>query len=195
MAVEFTYAEGATPLDPDEVAGLIPESVTTVAQLNVFEAENILHAVNWLGSGRPKEVLDDGFLRALRGRMFGNTWRWAGGYRHSEKNIGIAPERISVAVRNLVEDFRVQVEAKAVPIDELAARFHHRLVAIHPFANGNGRHARLAADLLLEQHGAPVFTWGAADLVAAGPVRQAYIAALQAADAKDFSKLFAFVRT
>lgn len=195
MGLVIAYAPGATPLDPDELGGLIPNTVSTHGQLNAFEAGNIEAALEWLDRARRQPILDDVFLRELHRRMFDRTWRWAGKYRRSEKNIGIAPERISVAVRELAENYRAQIEAKVAPADEIAARFHHHLVWIHAFPNGNGRHARMATDLLLERLGVPRFTWGAGDLVSDGGVRSAYISALRAADNNQFDPLFRFVRS
>ena len=139
--------------------------------------------------------MDDKFVRDLHKRTFGRTWRWAGQYRASEKNIGIAPESIAVNLRNLVEDIRAQLDAKAFHIDELAVRFHHRLTVIHPFANGNGRHARLMIDIFLRRHGVELFTWGNEELTHDGGARSRYIDALRAADNHDYHALIAFVRS
>lgn len=193
MALTPGQPPGATPLDPDEAAALLPASLTTQEMLNNWEAENILEAESWLATRARVDVLDERFIRALHARMFGRTWRWAGTFRTSGKNIGIAPELIAPAIRDLVLDVRAQVAAKAMPVEEIAARFHHRLTRIHPFANGNGRHARLVTDLLLRQLGAAPFTWGRGDLVHAGEVRSAYIAALRAADDHDLNPLLAFL--
>lgn len=193
MALKPDQPPGATPLDPDEIAGLIPAAVTTQEQLNLWESENILAAEAWVAGLRRMDVLDDAFVRTLHRRMFDRTWRWAGTFRMTEKNIGIAPEAIAPALRNLLEDVRMQVATKAMPAEEIAARFHHRLTRIHPFANGNGRHARMTTDLLLRQLGVEPFAWGRGDLVHAGDERSAYVAALRAADARDFAPLFAFL--
>lgn len=127
--------------------------------------------------------------------MFGRTWKWAGKFRDSDKSVGIAKERINVDLHNLCEDAKAQIQRKSYPPDEIAWRFHHRLVLIHPFPNGNGRHARLATDLLLEKilH-RPAFTWGGMNGVPEGSVRKAYLGALQAADKGDYGKLAEFVR-
>jgi Fic-DOC domain mobile mystery protein B len=187
---------GATPLDPDESAGLLPGHITTREQLDEWEAENILEGQRWAaGAARRRDILDDAFLRELHRRMFGRTWKWAGTYRSTEKNIGVAPARIAEEVRQLLENARAQIAAKVAPIDEAAARFHHRLVWIHPFPNGNGRHARLLTDLLLATNGAGPFTWGRGDLEHAGEARERYLAALRAADTRDFAPLLAFVRS
>ena len=127
--------------------------------------------------------------------MFGETWKWAGDFRLTEKTIGIAPHEISVALHNLLEDVKTQLQCKAYPLDEIAARLHHRMVYIHPFPNGNGRHSRLMADLLLVARGAARFTWGGKNIATAGDARKQYIFALQAADDKDNGPLLAFVRS
>lgn len=186
---------GTTPLDPDESAGLLPGHIATREQLDEWEAENILEGQRWAaGAARRSDILDDIFLRELHRRMFGRTWKWAGAYRSTDKNIGVAPARIAEEVRQLLENTRAQLAGKVAPIDEIAARFHHRLVWIHPFPNGNGRHARLLTDLLLAANGAEPFTWGRGDLEHAGEARERYLAALRAADARDFAPLLAFVR-
>ena len=187
---------GATPLDPDECAGLVPGHIATREQLDEWEAENILAGERWAaGAAKRRQILDDAFLRELHRRMFARTWKWAGSYRATEKNIGIAPERVAVEVRKLLEDTKARLAGKVAPADEIAARFHHRLVSIHPFPNGNGRHARLLTDLLLAANGAEPFTWGRGDLEHAGEARERYLAALRAADAWDFAPLLAFVRS
>lgn len=194
MALELIYPPGATPLDADEIAGLIPTGVTTVAELNAYESEDILDAIDWSERQRPTSVLDDQLLRDLHRHMFSRTWQWSGTFRLTEKNIGVAPEAIAVSLRDLTLDCRAQLEAKIMALDEIVARFHHRLVWIHPFPNGNGRHARLAADLLLTQQGAEPFSWGTADLARAGRVRERYIAALREADNRNYQPLLDFVR-
>jgi Fic-DOC domain mobile mystery protein B len=194
MPINLDYAPGATPLDADELASLIPGHVITQGELNEWEQLNIVQGDTWARKQR-KEILDEGFLRRLHQQMFGQTWRWAGTFRKSDKNIGVDWLRIGVELKNLLDDVRYQVEHSSLPPDEIAVRFHHRLVAIHPFPNGNGRHARLMADLLAERLGRPRFTWGSASLVDANETRQRYIAALQAADARDIAPLLAFARS
>ena len=189
------HAPGATPLDPDEVEGLIPSHITTREQLNEWEAENILAGERWARSRRKKDILDETFVRDLHKRMFGKTWKWAGKFRKTEKNIGVAPEHIAEQLRNLLEDTREKLKHHVEPIEEIATKFHHRLVSIHPFANGNGRHARLITDLLLSGNGLEPFTWSEGDLVHAGETRDKYLAALRAADRGDYSLLLDFVKS
>jgi Fic-DOC domain mobile mystery protein B len=196
MKMEFDNIPGATPLDPDEITGLIPKHITTHNQLNEWEAENILGAEIWLFSTTTHgNFLTIDFIMYLHKKMFGNTWAWAGKFRTTERNIGVSPYKITTDLKILLEDIRYQILNKIIPIDEIAYRFHHRLVTIHPFPNGNGRHARLMTDLLLVQSGNPRFTWGKIKLDAAGPVRKKYIDALRKADKHDYSELASFVRS
>jgi Fic-DOC domain mobile mystery protein B len=196
--VKFRYPPGATPLDPTESAGLIPK-LTTQSELNEFEATNIAEALLWLsrrGSLRLRQTLPTiETLQQLHHEMFGITWKWAGRFRLTNKNLGVPWERISVEVRTLADDIKFQVEHTTYPADDLASRFHHRLVSIHAFPNGNGRHARLAADVLVQRLGRPSFTWGGGSLVAAGPARSEYLAALKQADDGDSSRLLRFARS
>ncbi len=196
MALSLDYPPGATPLDPDEAAGLIPSHISTHGQLNEWELVNIVEGEHWAFSRRHKNLLSIEFVRRLHKRMFGDTWRWAGTFRSTEKNIGIDPARIQPALLDLFKDVATQLEHKSYSLDEIAARFSHRLVSIHPFANGNGRLSRTMADLLLVQHGAERFSWGAGtNLVAESDTRQAYLDALRAADARDYAPLLVFVRS
>jgi Fic-DOC domain mobile mystery protein B len=195
LVIHLDYPTGATPLDPDEAAGLRPSHISTQGQLNEWEMANILEGERW-AFGRPhRTLLEVSFVRTLHRRMFGETWRWAGEFRKTEKNIGVDPTRISGALYDLIEDVKAQLQFQSFPLDEIAARLSHRLVSIHPFPNGNGRLSRTMADLFLVQHGAVRFSWGAENLLTGGNVRQRYLAALRRADAHDYSELLTFVRS
>lgn len=187
--------EANTPLEAEEREQLIPTYITTRAELNEAEQVNITRASLWLRRARNVDVLDDAFLRDLHKRMFGEVWKWAGQYRRTPRNIGIEAYRIPMAVRELVQDARYWVDNGTYPPDEIAIRFSHRLVSIHPFPNGNGRHSRLTADLLAMKLGQPRFTWGRANLVDPGETRRAYVAALRAADGGEIESLLAFARS
>lgn len=192
---KLQYATGATPLDPDEAAGLIPRHITTQAELNEWEQTNILEGAQWAFKQKSRNLFDESFVRELHRRMFSKTWKWAGSFRLTDKNIGVDWRQIPVHLRNLLDDVKAQLEFKTYPPDELALRFHHRLVWIHPFANGNGRHARLMADLLIARLGASPLSWGGQSLVEASEKRVAYLAALKAADARDYQRLMQFARS
>lgn len=181
--------EGATPLDNDEAADLLPTHIHTRAELNAWEQQNILAAATWARSTR-SSVLDVPFIRELHRRMFNETWIWAGRFRTSDKNIGVHWNAIATEVKLLVDDGRYWVEHQTYSMDEIALRLHHRLVKIHPFPNGNGRHARLWCDILVRRHDRPVFPWTNGVLNQSGARRRAYIAALRAADNLDYGPLF-----
>lgn len=186
--------DAATPLTPEERAQLIPTYITTRAQLNEAEQINITEADLW-AFNRKRDVLSEEFLRNLHKRMLRKVWKWAGTFRTSERNIGIDAYRIGVELRTLLEDVAYWVTNNTFATDEIAARFHHRLVLIHPFPNGNGRHARLAADLLAVKLGQKRFTWGSANLVQPAATRSAYAAALKAADNRDIAPFLDFARS
>jgi Fic-DOC domain mobile mystery protein B len=194
--MKFEAPEGATPLDPNEAGGLLLTHITTRAELDRWEQENIAEAEAWAFRRAHPDILTDGFARRLHERMFGNVWRWAGLYRKTGKNIGISAREIATELRKLCDDCKIWIEYGSYPPDEIAARFHHLLTAIHPFANGNGRHARLMTDMilvhLLKQ---PRFTWGSGNLISAGDCRRQYVQSLRAADRYDYEQLLAFVRS
>lgn len=186
--------DAATPLSPEEREGLIPSYITLHGELNAAEQENFLEAETW-AFRRLRDVLDETFLNSLHRRMFGRVWRWAGEYRRSDKNIGVEWHRIPMELRQLLDDGRFWVQNKSFEPDEIAARFHHKLVWIHCYPNGNGRHGRLATDLLLTFMDRPRFSWGRTNLVDANETRQRYVAALRSADGHDFTPLMEFVRS
>lgn len=190
--------EGSTPLTDEELDGLIPDHVTTRVELNEVEFENVLKALPWARSqaGRsvPETMLAYGFLFGLHRRMFSDVWRWAGTQRRRETNIGVDPVQIVEGVKVALDDAAYWHVRSTFPPDEIAVRLHHRLVAVHPFPNGNGRCTRLVADLYLVACGLPMFRWGGEDLGEAGAVRSAYLAALRAADIDDYEALLRFAR-
>ncbi|MDQ0590711.1 mobile mystery protein B [Variovorax paradoxus] len=196
VAVALQYQAGQTPLDADELGQLAPKHITTQGQLNEWEQTNIVEALKWLKRGRHPAVLTEAFCRQLHKQMFGKTWKWAGTFRQSDKNIGGDWRQVSTQLRQLLDNTQFWVNDKVFPLDEIAVRFHHRLVLVHAFPNGNGRHARLMTDSLLNQAGGHAFSWGnEGSLVAGGGVRDSYLDALRTADAGDITKLMAFVRS
>lgn len=194
MSDLFAPADDAgTPLAPEEKRDLIPTHIAYRSELNAAEQDNIARGQAWALQRR--EILDERFMLDLHRRMFGDVWRWAGRYRTTERNLGISPWEIPVETRKLVDDAKTWVAQATYPRDEIAVRLHHRLAWIHPFANGNGRHARLVADLLIMRRGGERFSWGRGSLYSAGELRQRYIAALRAADRHDVAPLVAFARS
>ena len=189
--------DGQTPLDPDEARGLKLAFIATRGDLNAAEANNLAVGMAWAERrvALGEVVADEPFLRALHTRMFGQVWAWAGTYRTTERNIGIDPLHIRVALRQLFDDLAAWETHRTYPIDEQAARLHHRLTWIHPFPNGNGRTSRAMADLFLMASGAAAFSWGARSGAAAGDVRARYLASVRAADGHDIAPLLAFARS
>ena len=186
--------DGHTELTDDDRVGLIPSYIATRGDLFAAEERNISRAL--LRRPPPiRRLLDDAYLRGLHRDMFGEVWEWAGRYRRRETNIGIDPRQIQVSVRTLVDDAIAWVDNETYEPDELAVRFHHRLVAIHPFPNGNGRHGRIAADYLVMALGCPRFSWGANLDIQTEDLRAAYRQALQRADAGQIIELAEFARS
>jgi len=193
----FTTGDGNTPLSPEEQNELLPD-LATKEELNEWERQNILEAYRWAVSRRNLRRLDpltEAYIRELHRRMFDQTWKWAGKYRSTEKNIGIPHFQIRESLSTLLGDARYWLEHQTFDPDEIAVRLHHRLVWIHPFANGNGRHARLIADILIQRQGRPAFAWGRADIMRPGDLRSRYIHALRAADQNDVTLILEFARS
>lgn len=186
--------DASTPLTEEEREELIPSYITLRSELNEAEQANILEAEEWAFT-RKRDVLDEKFLKTLHKRMFGHVWRWAGKFRQSERNIGVDAYRIPTDLRQLIDNCRYWIENGTYGPDEIATRFHHRIVLIHPFPNGNGRHARLATDLMLTALGCAPFTWGRVNLIDVSETRKAYVDALRASDNHDYGPLLEFVRS
>jgi len=189
------YPEGATPIDPDEMAGLRFKHVSTRGELDQLEQASITQGLEWLEKLKSPDVLTEGFICELHEQLFGSVWSWAGSFRKTEKNIGIDPIQITIQLRQLMDDVSYWIAYETYPPKELAARFHHKLVYIHPFPNGNGRHARIMADAALTKLlGESAIDWtGGYRLESMNERRDEYIAALRAADGHDFSELLKFV--
>jgi Fic-DOC domain mobile mystery protein B len=187
----------STPLEQDEAEGLIPSHVATQGELNAWEQLNIARADAWAISRRRRRsgvILSAAFAEELHRRMFDETWTWAGTYRRSGKNVGIAAADVRTALRERLADAAVWLAEEVYTLDEIAARLHYQLVVVHPWPNGNGRWSRLMADALLHAERQPQFSWGGGELTRATNARSDYLAALRAADEGDFSPLLAFVR-
>ncbi|KDA01298.1 mobile mystery protein B [Hyphomonas oceanitis] len=195
----FQEPDDATPLDPDERAGLLQDWIATRAELNAAEQDNIDTAAAWVFRRRRAPILSVEFTNDLHRRMFNDVWAWAGTYRATERNVGVAPYMIGVQMAQLFDDANYWVDHETYPADEIAVRLHHRLVAIHPYPNGNGRLSRMMADLLIQRLGQPAFSWGSevlgGQIADMGELRRQYIAALRAADRHDITALMEFARS
>ncbi|MCG8486611.1 MAG: mobile mystery protein B [Chromatiales bacterium] len=189
------YPDGTTPLDPDELDGLKFKHVSTRGELDQLEQAGLTEGLKWLDKQKNPDVLSEAFVLELHKRLFGSVWKWAGTYRRTEKSIGVDPIQVAIQLRQLLDDAKYWVEHGTYSPKELAARFHHKLVFIHPFPNGNGRHARIMADAVLTKLlNDPAIDWaGGYGLEAMNERRDQYIAALRAADGQDFSALLEFV--
>lgn len=198
MGLKLEYINGQTPLNEDEKDGLLIKTISTRGELDEFEQKNIEIAIEW-SIGRKfklENILKESFILNIHMRMFGNVWKWAGKYRTSNKNLGVDKYQIPFELRNLLNDCKYWVEHNTYGSDELAIRFKHRLVSIHPFANGNGRHSRLCADILISHGlGKPIFTWGRYNLVNKGENRLKYLQTLYKADKGDILPLINFSRS
>ncbi len=195
---EFNNPDGATPLDPDEIEGLKLGHITTRGELDRWEQENINEAYGWLKRRRKTvSILSEQFIKTLHVQMFGKVWSWAGSFRRSNKNIGVDWITIPIELKQLLDDVRYWIGNEIYSPDEIATRFHHKLVFIHLFPNGNGRHARLITDTLLKEvFDLAPFSWGDnLRMQENGQARDDYIQALRAADNYNYSLLINFVRS
>ncbi len=198
MGLDFNYIEGQTPLDEDEKEELLISTITTCGELDEFEQLNVEKAVEWAlkKKFRIDHILTEDFVKDLHHRMFGDVWQWAGRFRTSNKNIGVDKYQIPVSLINLFEDCKYWIEKKTYNEDEIAIRFSHRIISIHPFANGNGRHSRLIADVLISKGlGGEPFSWGRLNLVRRGEARNLYLKALRVADNNNYKSLIDFARS
>jgi len=163
MGLNLAYTDGQTPLDEDEKEDLLINSISTRAELDEFEQKNIEDAIQWSLTRKFKaaQILSESFIKDLHKRMYGSVWKWAGQYRKTNKNIGVDKLEISTTLRSLIDDAKYWLENSVYEPDEFAIRFKHRLVSIHCFPNGNGRHSRMIADIIIEKiYKQPVFSWG-----------------------------------
>ena len=197
MGLEFDYKDGQTPLDEEEKEGLKIKSITTQGELDEFEQLNIEKAVEWTIHSKFKleKILTEKFVKDLHKKMYGDVWKWAGEFRKTEKNIGIPWTQIGIELKNLLDDTKYWIENKTFPPDEIAIRFKHRIVSIHCFPNGNGRHSRMMADIIMESiFGNEVFSWHQSNMVKANETRNQYIKALREADNGNFKQLIEFAK-
>ena len=197
MGLDFKYIDGQTPLSEEEKEGLLIKSITTRGELDELEQLNIENAVEWTLKNKfsNEKILSEEFIKSVHKKMLGDVWEWAGKFRRSEKNIGVDWIRIGVELRMLLDDTNYWIENNTYPPDEIAVRFKHRLVNIHCFPNGNGRHSRLMADIIIESiFGMNVFTWNNSNLVKPNNARKEYIDSIIQADNGSIEQLLEFAR-
>lgn len=198
MGLNLKYIEGQTPLDEDEKEGLLIPTITTREELDEFEQKNIEEAILWILKKRlNKEIIfTEKFIRDLHKKMYGYVWKWAGDFRQTNKNIGIDYWKIPTELKMLLDDALFWIEQETFSADELAIIFKHRLVSIHCFPNGNGRHSRLMADIIASKiFGLDVFSWGNDNLSNETNAREIYIKAVKLADKGDYSELIKFAKS
>ena len=190
--MKFVVPDGATPIDADEAEALLPEHITTQRELNSWESLNILQATRWGLSRKRADYLSSEFVRVLHRQMFNKTWAWAGTYRKSDKNLGVPWRTVATEVFKAIGDARYWLDEAVYDGTESALRLHYRMVVIHPFVNGNGRHARLLADILLFNLDHSPIRWGGTELDSVSEKRSRYLTALRAADRGDFAPLLSY---
>jgi len=198
MGLDLACIDGQTPLDEDEKEGLLIPTISTHAELNEFEQQNIEQAIQWalIRSFKPETVFTEGLICNVHRHMYGKVWAWAGEFRKTNKNIGVDKWQIPTELKNLLDDAKYWVANNTYDSEEMTIRFKHRIVSIHCFPNGNGRHSRLMADILITKiFKQPVFTWGIGNLIKPGDTRANYLTAIKKADNGDIQPLITFARS
>lgn len=198
MGLDLAYTDGQSPLDDEEVEGLLIPTISTRGELNEFEQQNIEQAIQWsLGrSFKPEVIFTVEFVRNLHKRMYGDVWSWAGDFRKTNKNLGVDKWQISTELKALLDDASYWHEHSIYTPDEIAVRFKHRIVSIHCFPNGNGRHSRLLADIIIDKiYRKSVFSWGAYNSSTGYDTRAQYLKAVKIADHGDYRTLLDFARS
>lgn len=199
MGLDLDYKDGQTPLSEEEKEGLLIKTITTHGELDEFEQINIQKAMEWTLTRRfkPKQILSEKFVRDLHARMLKDVWKWAGDFRLSEKNIGTKSYQIPTALKQLNDDCLFWIENKIFNEDEIAILYKHKLVSIHCFSNGNGRHSRLMADIIISSiFNKAHYTWGGnTNLVKNNEQRSNYLKAIKMADKGDINSLIEFAKS
>lgn len=198
MGLDLEYIDGQTPLDESEKEGLLIRSLSTRGELDEFEQQNIENAIQWtlLRKFKKEKILSELFIQNLHKKMYGNVWKWAGTYRKTNKNIGVDKLQIATSLRSLLDDANYWIEFKIYTAEEIAICFKHRLVSIHCFPNGNGRHSRLMADIIIEKiFYQPIFSWGGKIPSDENNIRANYLKAIKEADKGELNSLLQFARS
>ena len=197
MGLKIKYTDGQTFLAEEDKGGLKIKSITTQTELDEFEQLNIEKAVEWLlrVKLKPEKILTVKFIIDLHKKMFSDVWKWAGIFRTSDTNIGVNWTKIELGIKQLIDDTKYWIEHQTYSPEEIAIRFKHRIVSIHCFPNGNGRHSRMMADIISESiFGEEIFSWHESNMVEADETRNVYIAALREADNGNINPLIQFAK-
>ena len=197
MGLELTYEDGQTPLSEEEKNGLLLRIITTHGELDEHEQLNIENAVEWIIKTKFKkeQILTEEFIKTLHKKMLGDVWSWAGEFRKSEKNIGVKWIMIGIELKTLLDDTKYWIDNNTFSNEEIAIRFKHRLVNIHCFPNGNGRHSRIMADIIMKSiFGKEPFSWNQSNMVKADQTRKNYISAIREGDIGNINPLIDFAR-
>ena len=196
--MDETQPIGATP--GGDTSGLLLEHLSTTTARNAAETEAISRAYDkYVFRARRKkqgtEWLTDDFIRRVHADMLGTIWEWAGKYRQTKFNLGVDPHLIREQIKLFTEDFLYWNGTEStMSVIEIAARIQHRLTNIHPFTNGNGRHARLITDIFLHSRKLPIPQWPQIQLMAQGnEIGEQYITAMKKADNGDINDLIQFI--
>lgn len=198
MGLKIEYINGQTPLSEEEMEGLKIPSISTRGELDEVEQLNIQKAIEWTIrlKIKPEQLFSEKFVLDLHKKMYGDVWKWAGTFRKSEKNIGIKSYYIAIQLKQLLDDALFWFNNNTYSKEETAIRFKHKLVSIHCFPNGNGRHSRLMADLILQKlYNDNYFTWGNSNLIKANEMREKYIKSLREADNQNYNPLIEFAKS
>lgn len=198
MGLNYPITEGQTPLSEDEKDGILNSTIERREELDGAEQINIEKSINWVRTISPQlgEILSEEFIKRVHDKMFDDVWKWAGSYRTTNKNLGVDKFEIPIELRKVMDDCKYWIENKLFSSDEIAVRFKHRIVVVHPFANGNGRHSRLMGDILVSKYfKQPVFSWGSKSMTKPNETRQKYLSALRKADNGKYEDLIVFARS
>lgn len=198
MGLNLIYNDGQTPLDDDEKEGLLIKFISTRGELDEFEQQNIEDAIQWILTRKfkPEQILSEFFIKDLHKKMYGRVWKWAGEFRKTNKNIGVDKLEIPIELRTVIDDAKYWLEHNVYEPDEFTIRFKHRVVSIHCFPNGNGRHSRMIADIIIEKiFNQPVFSWGSESHYADMESRELYLKAIRNADKGEYDLLLKFARS
>jgi Fic-DOC domain mobile mystery protein B len=198
MGLELIYEYGQTPLDDEEKEGLLIPTITTQGELDEFEQLNIQKAVEWSLKRKwsAEKIFTEEFIKQLHQQMYGDVWLWAGKFRKTNKNLGVDHYLVGTELKILLEDVSYWIKYNTYPAHEITIRFKHRIVSIHCFPNGNGRHSRLIADIISDHiFKNDVYSWGDSELVKGDDLRKRYITALKKADQGEIEDLIEFAQS